>query len=127
MAGAHSAMRTWDREKLNGPSHLPEDRRRCDGKPSFILRFGYDESIVFFTHLREQLVAAGATDANIVPWLHDCLVPPLVEAGDSAHVAEAMRALLERSPWLCRRSHRAARMRRRRCAVQHAMADDRCC
>ena len=50
--------------------------------------FGYDEALVFFSNLQAQLVSAGATDANIVPWLRDCLVPPFVEAADRAQVAE---------------------------------------
>ena len=56
-------------------------------------RFEYDEALVFFLNLRAQLVAVGATDANIVPWLHDCLAPPFIEASDSAQIAGAMRAL----------------------------------
>jgi len=58
-------------------------------------RFEYDEALVFFTTLRAQLVTAGATDANIVPWLHDCLAPPFVAAADTAQLSGAMRALCD--------------------------------
>jgi hypothetical protein len=58
-------------------------------------KFGYGEAFDFFSNLRAQLVTAGATDVNIVPWLHDCLSPSLIEASGHAQIADAMRALCD--------------------------------